>query len=181
MKIIRFKKDEKDGKACELLLTWRKELAKHTAARAELRRAQTPMDVAQVGFYHVLIRSLREADYNVNSYNADAVAVTAALVARIRYHNGNSSFAAQMAKEKQKGVPFISIMRLKRIFAAEEPEDVIRELSSAIRIMGDRANIIDLADGVVNWFDRTRRDRTRRDWLYKYHGNTDIEEKEKTI
>lgn len=178
MKTIRFKKDEN---ACEILMTWRKELAKHTAERAELRRAQTPLDVAQIGFYHVLIRRFKEADYNVNLYNSDAVAVAAALVARIRYHNGNSSFAAQMAKEKQKGMPFISKMRLKRILAAEEHEDVIRELSSAIRIMGDRANITDLADGVVNWYDRTRRDRVRRDWLYRYYGNTDIEEKENTI
>lgn len=173
MKRIKFRKDEK---ACEILMTWRKELAKHTAARAELRRAQTPLDVAQVGFYHVLIRRLREADYNVNLYNADAVAVAAALVARIRYHNGNSSFAAQMAKEKQKGAPFISKMRLKRILAAEAYEDTIRELSSAIRIMGECANITDLADGVVNWNDWTRRD-----WLYRYYGNTDIEEKEKII
>lgn len=178
MERLKFRNDEK---ACEILMTWRKELAKHTAARAELRRAQTPLDVAQVGFYHVLIRRLREADYSVNSYNVDAVAVAAALVARIRYHNSNSSFAAQMAKEKQKGAPFISKIRLKRILAAEEHEDVIRELTSAIRIMGDRANIIDLADGVVNWHDPKRRDRIRRDWLYRYHGNTDIEEKEKTI
>ncbi|MDD5450975.1 MAG: type I-E CRISPR-associated protein Cse2/CasB [Desulfovibrionales bacterium] len=166
MERIRFHGDEK---ACDILMAWRKELAKHTAARAELRRAQTPLDVAQVGFYHVLIRRLRKAGYGLNSYNSDKVAVAAALVARIRYHNGNNFFAAQMAKEKFKGTPFISKMRLKRILAAEEHEDVIRELSSAIRIMGDRANITDLADAVVNWNDWTRRD-----WLYRYHGNTDI-------
>ena len=172
MERLRFRNDER---ACEILMTWRKELPKHTAARAELRRAQTPLDVAQVGFYHVLIRRLREAGYGVNSYSSDRVAVAAALIARIRYHNGRSPFAKQMA-ELRRGTPLISKVRLKRILAAEENEDVVRELSSAIRIIGERANIIDLADGVVNWNDRTRRD-----WLYKYYGNTDIQEKERTI
>jgi len=162
---LRFKNGER---ACEILMTWRKELAKHTAARAELKRAQTPFDVAQVGFYHLLIRRLREAGYSVNSFNSDRVAVAAALVARLRYHNGHSTFAKQMS-EPRRGAPLISKIRLKRILAAEEDEDIIRELSSVIRIMGDRANITDMADGVVNWNDWTRRD-----WLYRYYGNTDI-------
>lgn len=172
MERLRFRNDDK---ACEILMTWRKDLARHTAARAELRRAQTPLDVARIGYFHVLISRLREADYNVNLYNSDAVAIAAALVARIRYYNGRSTFAKQMS-EKRRGTPLISKMRLKRILDAEEHEDIVRELSSAIRIMGERANILDLADGIVNWNDRVRRD-----WLYRYYGNTDIEEKEKTI
>lgn len=157
-----------DEKARDILIKWRKDLSRHTADRAELRRARNTLDIAQVGFFHLLIRWLREEGYEVTFYNREALAVAAALVARIKTHSKSGRFAEQMSR-KRKGSPIISKMRLRRILAADDLEDLLKELSSAIRIMGERGNIIDLADSVIHWGDRARRN-----WLYSYHGNTII-------
>jgi CRISPR type I-E-associated protein CasB/Cse2 len=158
----------RDEKARDILLNWRKELSRHTVDRAELRRARNTLDIAQVGFFHVLVRRLREGGYEVTFYNREALAVAAALVARIRTHSNSGRFAEQMAR-KRKGNPVISRMRFRRILSADNLEDLLRELSSAIKIMEERGNIIDLADSVIRWGDWMRRN-----WLYSYHGNTII-------
>ncbi|MFZ3115546.1 MAG: type I-E CRISPR-associated protein Cse2/CasB [Syntrophales bacterium] len=165
MEKLKFLENEK---AYEIFMGWRKELSKYTAARAALRRARTPLDVEQVGFYHALVRRLRDAGYEVNSYNRDRIAVAAALVSRIKTHSGKDTFAAQMSKQRNRR-PLVSPMRLKRILAAEEYEDILRELTSAIRIMEERGNIADLAESMINWSDQARRN-----WLYRYYGNNDI-------
>lgn len=170
-KWIKFREGEE---ARDILLEWRKELSKHTGDRAALKRARTPLDVAQVGFYHVLVKRLRKAGYQITQNNRDAIAIAAALVARIRTHVSVSPFACQMSVYKRgTKTPLISKMRLRRILMAEKPtenpENLLMELSSAIRIMGERANITDLAESVINWNDYTRRD-----WLYRYHGNSNL-------
>ncbi|MGE7415709.1 type I-E CRISPR-associated protein Cse2/CasB [Methylobacterium tarhaniae] len=142
-------------------------------ALARLRRASTPLDVLdeEVVFqlHHGLGYGRRQA--------ADIlvpVAVAACVLARVAADNPARSLAAVLGppygSRDGEPPPLLSPLRLKRLTAARDPDDLLRQLRRAVDLAGDRpVDVAGLGETVLDWLDPERGDRVRAAFAFDYH------------
>lgn len=66
--------------------------------------------------------------------------------------------------------PLLTPLRLKRLLAASDPDDVLTAFRRVLAIAGGTANVPDLAVQLLAWTDGERGDLTRTHFAFDYHG-----------
>ncbi|WP_165795733.1 type I-E CRISPR-associated protein Cse2/CasB [Methylobacterium frigidaeris] len=155
---------------------------------ARLRRASSPFDVLDEPVVFELYRKLC-FKHEQAAYRLVPVAVVACVIARVsadqperrletilgspRSKSGQVEDRAGKDKNKagDKPKPLLSGTRLKRLMAARDPEDLLRQMRRAIDLLG-KSTAVDvgaLAVTILDWLHPERCDRTRAMFAYEYH------------
>ncbi len=134
-------------------------------ARAELRRADTPLAVLGVSAVHDLNRDLCDAGHGLHhrADGPDRLALIAAVLAHVREPG-----AAAARRFGAGDPPSLSQIRFNALIRAEAPRDLIRPLTRALGIIGGSAGVRKLAEDLY-WWD----ERTRTEWCFDYYGAAD--------
>jgi len=153
-----------DGSLGQSLEKWWDELQKSNGDKAELRRAQTVTDVILLPVYQRACQRFKpffgEEDYQYR------LAAILGLLAHVKI-NSSESLAKQMAVSR----PGVSELRFRRLLQRDR-SDLYITMIRVLRMLGNQANIYDLADSVYYWGDRIKRE-----WAFEYFPNANTTEK----
>lgn len=168
-----FPQGKPEDESSVLLLAWWRQLENDKGGRAALRRAASLTEVMLSPTYMQLLRSLRGKDYAIGNHNLPLakVATIAGLAARIK-ETTNEGLAKHMGTPKPGGTtPAFSELRLRRILACDDIEELFTLLRRALALLGDKANLADLAAIVWHWspLDEKRPYDPRRQLAYDYY------------
>lgn len=173
-----FPQGKPDHKSVALLAVWWQQLEHDKGERAALRRAASLTEVMLSPAYMRLLRKLRGSDYEISNHNLPLakVAAIAGLAARIKTQTG-VGLAASMGTPKPGGSsPAFSELRLRRILACDDIEELYTLLRRALALLGDQANLADLAATIWHWspLDEKRPYDPRRRLAYDYYATAPI-------
>ena len=143
------------------------------ATLARLRRSGNPLALAVEPATADLFRKLQFESAKASERSLDrdiaTAAVLAGILAHIRKPVGGSLARAMGAKKSDRAV--VSAARMKRFMAAREPEDVLRQYQRILAMLGDAADVRDVAENVLAWLDSSPSgDRARTRFAFAYHG-----------
>lgn len=157
---------DRDKPAGEMLVKWWTELPDDKGGRAELRRAHDLMHIVMSPAYQRLHRMLCRVlpEGHVPADKEDRLAIAAALLAHVKDDDSSASLPVLMSKREQEGDrPPVSPLRFRRLLEMTDVEDLFVGLRRVLPLLGHRANVVALANDVVNWGDATRKR-----WAYRY-------------
>jgi CRISPR type I-E-associated protein CasB/Cse2 len=145
------------------------------ATLAKLRRHSNPLELVSEPATGDLFRALHFRAPSPQQHDRGGVtdyeraAVLAGVLAHVKPPSISGSFASAMKGHGDRAV--VSAIRMKRFMAAREPEDVLRQFQRILAMLGDKANVYDVAENVLAWLDDTPAgDRARTRFAFKYHG-----------
>jgi CRISPR system Cascade subunit CasB len=153
----------KDPEARSVLLAWWQALDDNRGDRAALRRCHSPDSVVMVPAFHRLVTELRGLGVAVRT---DALARVAGLAVHVKGHTESGRVARQMA-ERDNDRPRVSELRFRRLLAFTEADELYPAMRRTIRLLDGSLDLIDLAQSLYWWNDRTRKE-----WAYDYYGKT---------
>lgn len=157
--------DRGEGTAAAALRGWFKALQHDSGERAGLRRCDTTLTCAFRPSFHDLRRAL--ATYG--KADDDALAVVAVLVATVREDTVGAAVPRRLwGPDKDK--PLFSELRLQRLLQEGGADDILRQLRRALAIVGNKADIADLAHWAYSLAHPALHDRAARDFAYAYYG-----------
>jgi len=142
---------------------WWKELQDDSGARARLRRASTPVEALAEKCTIGLAKRLGASP--AKSAQLARIGALAAVLAHVRDGDASTPMARQLGPDSKGENAAMSVLRFQRLMAAENPQDLMRQMRNAVKLLKDKANIEDLAHAIFYWNDRTR---IR--WTYDYWG-----------
>lgn len=158
-------KERGEGTAAAILRDWFRSLEEDRGERAALRRSDDPAACAFRPAFHRLRRRLSA----LGKVNDDALAVVAVLVAGVRKDAYGAPFPRRLwGGNKDK--PVLSELRLQRLLQEGAAEDVLRQLRRALAMVGNEADVADLAHWAYRLAQPALRDRAARDFAYAYYG-----------
>ncbi|MGX7703225.1 type I-E CRISPR-associated protein Cse2/CasB [Methylobacterium sp. Gmos1] len=140
-------------------------------ALARLRRAATPLDVLD----EAVVFHLHDALGYGRRHAADTlvpVAVAACVLARLAADNPARPLAAVLGPPygEANAQPLLSPLRLKRLTAARDPDDLLRQMRRAVDLAGDRpVDVAGLGETILDWLHPERGDRARATFAFEYH------------
>lgn len=142
------------------------------ATLARLRRSANPFELAVEPATADLFRKLWPENRKAADTDIATAAVLAGVLAHIRTLTRGASLARAMgARNGERAV--ISAIRMKRFMAAREPEDVLRQYQRILAMLGDSADVRNVAECVLAWRDPSPAgDRARTRFAFEYHGTT---------
>lgn len=147
----------------EALLQWWDQLQARNGDRAELRRAQTVIDVTLLPvFQRACVRFSPYFQYERDESWKPRLAAILGLLAHVRQRNPDQSLAIQMAGSP----PVVSELRFRRLIQRNRA-DLYVSMIRILRMLGNRANLHDLANSVYYWGDDVKRR-----WAFDYFPNT---------
>lgn len=146
-----------------LFCRWWQDLEHNRGECAALRRASSPTEVVFSPAYHRLLRQLQQRDYKIDR---EALARAAGLAAHVKEDAvASRSVAQQMASPGQGGTGAkVSGLRFRRLLAVSQTNELYSPLIRVIRLLGGRVNLLDLANAVYWWNEKTRKR-----WAYDYY------------
>lgn len=145
----------------EALQKWWEDLQERNGDRAELRRAETVSDVILLpAFQRACLRLKPFFQYEENWESR--LAAVLGLLAHVRHINPEQSLAIQMAGNP----PVVSELRFRRLIQRDRA-DLYVSMIRVLRMLGNKANLHDLAKSVYFWNDKVKRD-----WAFDYFPNT---------
>lgn len=102
-------------------------------------------------------------------------ALIAAVVAHIRKDEKRDTLARAIGTPRSGdgSTALISPLRLKRLLAAREPDELLIAFRRAIAILGQAANVKDVAHQLLLWTDERCADSARTRFAFDYHSATD--------
>ena len=146
-----FPQRKSDHPSFALLSDWWQQLENDKGERAVLRRAASLTEVMLSPSFHSLLNDLRRAGYRVPEYRYPKLAAIVGLAARTRT-TASDSLATRMGTPKPGGsAPTFSELRLRRIVACDDIEELYTLLRRALSLLDDRANLADLAAILWHW------------------------------
>lgn len=145
----------------EALQKWWEELQNHNADRAELRRAKTVGDVILLPAFQRACLRLKPFFQHEENWEYRLAAVLG-LLAHVRHINPDNSLAVQMAGNP----PVVSELRFRRLIQRDRA-DLYISMIRVLRMLGNKANLHDLAYSVYFWGDGVKRR-----WVFDYFPNT---------
>lgn len=156
-----------------LLGGWWQQLESDKGERAALRRAASLTEVMLSPAFMRLLRTLRNQGYAVgnNDVPLSKIAAIAGLAARVKAP-ADAGLATRMGTPQPGGsMPAFSELRLRRILACDDIEELYTLVRRALALLGDQANLADLAATVWNWapLDDKRPYDPRRRLAYDYY------------
>jgi CRISPR type I-E-associated protein CasB/Cse2 len=162
----------RDPKAAAALLAWHRKLQEDPAARARLRRASSPVEAGyEPACYRLLQALLPFAGERLEERSGmpamPEIPAVAGLSAHVREHLPGTSIAAQLAGAGRRGgAPRVGEGRFRRLLAVEDPLELYAHLARAVRLLGERVDLVDLAEAACRWDPETRQR-----WAYDYYAN----------
>lgn len=147
------KNDETRPEDCSyvVLREWWENLKKNKGDRAALRRAATLTEVIFVPAFHTLLNCLRREDYAVSDYSLSKLAAIAGLASRVE-NDSSKSLGDQLGTPKTGDKkPLLSELRMRRILASDDLEELYTLLRRAISIAGDTSSLSDLSVTIWHW------------------------------
>lgn len=138
-----FKKDNEAGRA---LLDWWDSLQDDRGARAELRRCQSPDEVAITASFQRLCQKMRPFFASERGWEGRLAAI-AGLAAQVREHKPGRSLAVQMTEGTP---PAVSELRFRRLLQRERV-DLYPALIRILRMLDNEADLMELACAVYYW------------------------------
>ncbi len=146
------------------------------ATLARLRRSGNPAELAVEPATAALFQKLKFDSTNPSERLIDRDIATAAVLAGVLAHirkpakpTRDSLARAMGGKGGDRAV--VSAIRMKRFMAAREPEDVLRQFQRILAMLGDTADVQNVAENVLAWLDPSRDgDRARTRFAFAYHG-----------
>lgn len=147
------------------LLRWWKGLENDKGARAELRRAHDLTAVALTGAYQRFYRQMIIAGWPEDSepWKNERLAAIAGLLAQVKIEDAR--MLPQIMSEGER--PPFSELRFRRLLESPTLDDVFISLRRALPIIGHHANIHQLANALLFWSDKVKKE-----WAYSYHWPT---------
>ena len=132
----------------------------HRAALARMRRAHAPLDIVQEPAALRLIARLRPFERD-----DDRVAILAGVLALVREDEktrvaralGRRSLDDEQSARLSEG-------RFRRLMQTDG-EELLSQMRRLVKMAGGNVNVRDLADGILYWGDRVRKD-----WTFEYYG-----------
>jgi CRISPR system Cascade subunit CasB len=143
------------------------------AAIARLKRATNVMEAAAEPATADLFKRLGfQRKYAAR--DLPRAAVIAAVLAHVTRSSGaNLARAIGPTDAKDPSSALLKPLRLKRLLAAREPDDVLIQFRRTVAILDHTANVADLAQQLLAWTDDERGDLSRTIFAFHYHGAGD--------
>lgn len=137
------------------------------AALAKLRRASSIMEAAAEPATAELFKKL---GFERACRDLPRAALIAAVLAHIR-DDGKEKLARAIGTPRggEGTTALVSPLRLKRLIAAREPDDLLIAFRRAIAILGHTANVKDVAKQLLLWTDDRTADSARTLFTFDYH------------
>lgn len=167
-----FPQGKPDHPSFTVLRTWWQSLETDRGERAALRRAASLTEVMLSPAFHRLLNSLCRAGYGVADYRYPKLAAIAGLAARVKTESPET-LATRMGSPKRGGdkKAAMSDLRVRRLLASDDIEELYALLRRALALLGDQANVADLAATLWHWsaMDEKRSNDPRRRLAYDYY------------
>lgn len=133
------------------LRRWHAELQEKRGLRASLRRSKTVNETClSEGFRSLLMQTHTLWKRENEEWRFTALAITAALAAQVKYIDERQKFAAQLGQMTGNN-QVMSELRFSRLSAAKTPDELLRQLLRAVRLLNGVVNLPSLADDVFHW------------------------------
>ncbi|EOC3642622.1 type I-E CRISPR-associated protein Cse2/CasB [Salmonella enterica subsp. enterica] len=134
---------QEDHKAT--LRKWHEDLQEKRGARASLRRSTTVNDAClSEGFRSLLMQTHTLWKIDGQEWRFTALALTAAIAANVKTIDERQKFAAQL-----NGV--MSELRFTRLCAVKTPDELLRQLLRALKLLNGSVNLFSLAEDIFCW------------------------------
>ncbi len=155
------------GAESELDSSWRGYRGAARMARAQLRRAGTPLEVLAVAAVHDLYGKLIDSGWQFlsDTARADRLAVVAVALANIE-RNSEFSLARQFGRQNA-GIHCLSEIRFQRLIRCIDHRDLMHTLRRSIATAKGNADVGQLAYDLLVWNDDTRNR-----WCFEYYGES---------
>lgn len=161
-------KEKSNTKFAVALRQWWQELDDVRGDRAALRRCASLTEVMFVPAYHRLHAVLAPHGRS----DRLGVAAIAGLASLVRQNRQDASLAQQMAKPKTGGsTARVSELRFRRLLKHQSREELYPALARVVRSLDGDVNLLDLAESIYWWNDRTRQR-----WAFDYYGTAPQEQ-----
>ncbi|HCC0888743.1 TPA: type I-E CRISPR-associated protein Cse2/CasB [Salmonella enterica] len=140
-------KDDHNATLCQ----WHEELQEKRGARASLRRSVTVNDVClSEGFRTLLMQTHTLWKSAGQEWRFIALALTAAVAANVKTIDERQTFAAQLGQMTGNNA-VMSERRFIRLLAAKTPDELLRQLRRAVKLLNGAVNLISLAEDIFRW------------------------------
>lgn len=135
----------------ETLVQWHETLQEKRGLRASLRRSKTVNDAClSEGFHSLLMQTRTQWKIDGHVWRFTALAVTAALAAHVKSIDDKTSFAEQLGQRTGNN-PVMSELRFSRLSAVKTPDELLRQLLRAVRLLNGAVNLPSLAEDIFRW------------------------------
>ncbi|MTH45351.1 type I-E CRISPR-associated protein Cse2/CasB [Intestinirhabdus alba] len=133
------------------LRRWYDELQEKRGLRASLRRSKTVNEAClSEGFRSLLMQTHTLWKIEGQEWRFTALALTAALAAHVKSIDERLKFAAQLGQMTGNN-PVMSELRFSRLSAVKTPDELLRQLLRAVRLLNGAVNLPSLADDIFHW------------------------------
>ncbi|MGY6028090.1 type I-E CRISPR-associated protein Cse2/CasB [Phytobacter sp. AG2a] len=133
------------------LRRWHEALQEKRGLRASLRRSKTVNEACMSeGFRSLLQQTHTLWKIEGQEWRFTALALTAALAAHVKSIDERQSFAAQLGQMTGNN-PVMSELRFARLSAVKTPDELLRQLLRAVRLLKGSVNLPSLADDTFHW------------------------------
>ncbi len=138
----------KDQSLREELQKWWESLDANRGERAELRRAETPLEILPAKAFHRLCWILTKWEKR----DLLALAIVAGVLAHIK-EAGHGSFPRQLGTPKELGgdKAIFSELRFQQLLSSKDHDEFYQRLRRAVQLAGGSADICQLADSILHW------------------------------
>ncbi|MBJ9296807.1 type I-E CRISPR-associated protein Cse2/CasB [Citrobacter werkmanii] len=127
------------------LRKWHEDLQEKRGARASLRRSVTVNDVClSEGFRSLLMQTHTLWKIEGQEWRFTALALTAAVAANVKKIDERQKFAAQLNGS-------MSELRFSRLCAVKTPDELLRQLRRAVKLLNGSLNLFSLAEDIFCW------------------------------
>lgn len=126
------------------LRKWHEELQDKRGERASLRRSTTVNDVCLTDGFRLFLKNRQIKWQDEPEWRITALALIAAVSANVKAIDERQPFAAQLAAVMKKG-------RFTRLLAVKTPDDLLRQLRRAVKLLNGSVNLDSLEEGVFRW------------------------------
>lgn len=144
------------------------------AAVARLKRVSEPVMALSQPSVARLAKRLTDNDPAVTSERKreeklQRIGVIAAVLAYVKTNKDKQTARLLGPANNEDDSAAMSSLRFHRLLAARGPDELMREMRNAVKLLDGAANVADLADSLYHWDD----DRTRIRWTYAYWNAAD--------
>ena len=134
-----------------VLREWWQRLETNRGERATLRRAGNLTEVMLSPSFHRLLNDMRNAGYGVPESRYAKLAAITGLAASLKVADGPSLGHQCGTARKGTSRPDVAELRMRRVLACDDLEELYTLLRRVIALLGDQASLPDLAATIWNW------------------------------
>lgn len=140
---------QEDHKAT--LRKWHEDLQEKRGERASLRRSVTVNDAClSEGLRSLLMQTHTLWKIAGQEWRFTALALTAAVAANVKTIDVRQTFAAQLG-QMTGNTPVMSERRFTRLLAVKTPDELLRQLRRAVKLLNGAVNLMSLAEDIFRW------------------------------